>query len=314
MSNEFSRPHQRKQFANGNAIVEYIMPVSIILVLSIGAITAIGAALDGQFNALKGDMKNKVSSAQQQNQLHQLQASAFQAAAASSNKSGGSNGSSSGAGSYSTAGLSAADISKVIQTAGANGGTETLATALTKYIDQLKAAGNLTPDQINTLTQLANAGHDMANAEKALKDAVDGGQSSVTYNGKSYSVADFTAQFGFIGSIGINAANTMDPTNAMPQLAPFMNLYAQAKANGSLTDPAVSDQVTYLSKQIAALSDLAKYNTTTSPTDLSYGYTTAMQQLALQNPPASISDATHGNSAGICQSGGSGKDSGTNCN
>ena len=318
MIDEFSsRPHCRAPQA-GNAIVEYVMPVAMILVLSIGAITAIGAALNGDFDSLKGNMQAKVSNASQQDQMHQLQKNAFQAAQASSTKAGGSGGAAGGSSAFSTAGLSPSDIAKVIQTAGANGATETLAQALDKYIAKLKADGTLTPDQLNTLTQLANAGHDMANAEKALQDAVSSGQSTVTYNGKSYSVADFGNQFGM--SNGNSGVAGMLAANANPQTAPFLNLYAQAQANGSLSDPAVKDQVGYLSQQITVLSQLAEGNIAQgqSTTNQSYGYTTvnssgAYMGITPSTGTSTISGATHGDSSGICGAG-TGTDSGTSCN
>ncbi len=312
MIDEFAKHPTNKRRQAGNTIFEYLLPAGLILGISIGALTLFGSGLNGQFGALDNHMKSKVSNTQQQVQLQQIKKDAF-AAAATTPKPGAKGGGGSGAGSL-PSGVSLTDISSTIQTAGANGGTEVLASALQNYIQKLKAEGNLTPDQVNLLTQLANAGHNLAGAEKALDDAVKGGQGSVTYNGQTYSVADFQAQFGFNNNVGIDASKTMDAGSAMPQLAPFMNLYQQAQASGALSDPAVEGQVTYLSKQIAALSDLAKWNTTSSATDLSYGYVTAMQQVGIPNAPPSISDATHTDSSGICGSGGSGTDSGTACN
>ena len=104
----------------------------------------------------------------------------------------------------------------------------------------------------------------------------------------------------------------MDAGAQCRTLAPFMNLYQQAQASGALSDPAVEGQVTYLSKQITALSDLAKWNTTSSATIFPTAMS-AMQQVGIPNAPPSISDATHTDSSGICGSGGSGTDSGTAC-
>jgi len=135
----------------------------------------------------------------------------------------------------------------------------------------------------------------------------------VTYNGQTYTVSDFTQQFGFNNSVGINATNTMSASSAMPQLAPFVNLYQQAQSSGILSDPVVNEQVTYLAKQIAALSDLAKWNTQSTPQNLNSGYVTAMGQLSLTNAPPSISVATHTDSVGICTANSTGTDTGTSC-
>lgn len=299
----------RKRHA-GNTIFEYILPGALIIFGCIGALTLIGTGLNGHFGLLKNNMNSQVSNTQKQVQLQQMAKASFSATVIPSSTTPGGSGSAAG-GIPGAVGL--ADISSVIQTAGANGGTETLASAMAAYIQQLKDQGVLTPEQLSLLSQLANAGHDLANAEKALNDAVKGGQGTVTYNGQTYTVADFQQQFGFNNNVGINAATSMDASAAMGQLAPFMNLYQQAQSSGALSDPAVESQITYLSKQIAALSDLAKWNTTSSATDLSYGYVTAMQQVGIPDAPPSISDATHSNSADICTTG-TGKDSGTNCN
>lgn len=296
----------------GNTIFEYLLPAGLIVGVSIGAFTLLSGALNKQFGALDTHMKGKVSNAQQQAALQQMKKAAFTAAATAPTGTKPAGGASA-AGAL-PSGVSLSDISSVIQTAGANGGTEVLAAALASYIQKLKEAGSITPEQEDILTKLANAGHSLAGAEKALDDAVKGGQSSVTFNGQTFAVNDFKEQFGFNNSVGIDASKSMDASSAMPQLAPFMNLYQQAQASGALSDPAVEGQVTYLSKQIAALSDLAKWNTTSTATNLSYGYVTAMQQVGIPDAPPSISDATHTNSAGICGSGGGGTDTGTKCN
>jgi hypothetical protein len=293
----------------GNAIVEYALPGAVILVVCIGLLAALGAGLNGKFGLMKKDMTAKANAAQSQEQQHRAQKNAFQAAMAEVYKTGG--GSSSG-GSFDAGRVSPEELTKVIQTAGANGGTETLASALKKYAEQLKAQGNVSDEQLSILTQMANAGHDMAQAEKALQDAATSGKGTVNYNGQTYALDDFRQQFGFDNRVGIDGAISMDPSNAQSQLAPFMKLYAQAQSSGALKDPAVEETVTYLSKQIVALSDLSKWNTTTSPKDLGYAYTTAMDQLDIKGPPKSISDATHKNSGGICGAG-NGNDSGTRC-
>lgn len=321
MIDEFSIQRKARSCSTGNAIIEYILPGALVTVACVGIVTAIGTGLNTDFGLLKTNMNSKVSNAQQQNQTHSLQAAAFQAAASSVTKSGGNSGSTNSyaGGSFSTAGLSPDDIAKVIQTAGANGGTETLASALTKYIDQLKADGTLTSSQLDILTKLANAGHDMANAEKALQDAVDSGSSTVTYNGQSYSVSAFGAQFGMAN--GMSGVSGLDPSNANPQTSTFLSLYAEAKSSGALGNSAVNDTVTYLSQQITALSALAESNIAQgqSTTNQSYAYTTAntggSYGMGLMPVPSggSISGDTHAASGGICNTG-TGTDSGTSCN
>jgi len=303
----FSHTVRRRRYS-GNAIVEYVMPGALVLVGSISLIAAIGAGLNGQFGTIKKDMSSKISAAQAQENLHNMQKNAFEAAASAATKTGGTSGNGA-APSANMAGLKPDDIAKIIQTAGANGATETLADALTKYAEQLKASGNLTPDQANILAKLANEGHNLAGAEKALQDAVSGGQGTVNYNGKSYSVSDFSAQFGMTN--GISGVSGMSSANANPQMAPFLSLYEQAKSSGAMNDSAVSNQVSYLSQQITALSELAKTNIAqgVSQTDQSYAYTTAnaggSYGMGLTAAPdgTSISGQTHSDSSGICAAG-----------
>lgn len=303
---------KRLKATRGNALVEYLLPGGLITVVAVGALMTLSTNFNADFGMVKSDMLAKNSSASKQAALHALQKQAFQAVASTAPLPGGKPGPGKGSNASSSA-VSLDDMSKIIQTSGANGGTETLASTMEAYIQKLKADGTLTPAQLDILTKLANAGHDLAQGEKALQDAVNAGQSSVTYNGQTYSVTDFKEQFGFNNNVGIDAAKTMDASSAMGQTAPFLNLYQQAQASGALSDPNVSSQVNYLSTQIAALSDLAKWNTASDATNLSYGYVTAMQQVGVSSAPPNISDATHGNSGAICGVG-TGTDSGTNCN
>jgi hypothetical protein len=290
----------QRRCSPGNTLLEYTAIACLILILTLGAWQALGLNLKAHMGLLKNSMRSQLNDAKVQVQLQQLKKSAFQKAATAANAKMMTSGNV-----ITAAGLvSIADMQSAIQTVGANGATDILASSLKGYITKLQQDKNLTSEQINLLSQLAEEGHTLANGEKALHDAVTAGQSTVIYNGHSYAVSDFQQQFGFINNVGINASITMDADKAMPQLAPFVKTYQQAVTSGALKDPDVQNQVTYLSKQIAALSDLAKWNTTTGPQDLNSAYVTAMKQIGIQDAPASISEATDTDSTGICNSGG----------
>lgn len=279
--------------AAGNSIMEYVLPGLLILAASLGALNMLGINLNTYFDQFKQSMTTQVAATQTQLQQQQVQKAGFRPSASPSMSSHMPS-------LPHTVGLRA--VGETIQTVGVNGGTEMLASSLYSYIQQLVASGDLSPDQADILSRLANAGHHLAEAEKALANAQKSGQSSVTYGGKTYAVSDFAQQFGFNNTVGIDAAKSMDSSQAMAQLAPFMQLYEQAQASGSLKDPNINAQVTYLSQQIAALSDLAKWNpaSTTSNQNLNAGYVTAMEQVGIANAPPSISEATHTDSNGIC--------------
>lgn len=215
-------------------------------------------------------------------------------------------------------------VQEAIQVSGANGATDQLASTMKAYVEQLLADGKLTDDQASILTRLANEGHALAGAEKLLEDATMSGSSNITFNGQTYSVADFSEMFGVDPGKGIAAtAKNMSSADAKALSAPFIDLYNQAKSSGALSDPAVASVIDSLSGQIYVMSDLAKWNAKGVANgsiskdayfrDMSYGYVTAIQQTGVSDVPAqAISDTTHGNSSQICATG-AGTDSGTNC-
>ncbi len=64
------------------------------------------------------------------------------------------------------------DIPSVIETAGANGTTEILLANLEQVIQEFLQAEEITPEEARTLMNLANAGHEIASAQKTLEEAL----------------------------------------------------------------------------------------------------------------------------------------------
>jgi len=300
----------RFKFQNGHTITEYTIIAIFVLIATAATWTQIANGFTSKTGQARDDFKSRISSAQKQAQADAAAAAAAKAAAAAAASAPGST--KGGASSATVGPITISGISGIIQTAGANGATDSLASSMEALAAQLLADGKITQDQANLLQQLAQAGHDMAGAEAALQNAVNSGAGTVTYNGQTYAVADFQAQFGFDNSIGINAASTMNSSAAMAQLQPFMSLYDQVAASGILSNPDVGGVVTDMSKQIASLSDLQKWNTTTSATDLTSAYVTAMGQVGVTDSSGTIAGATNAGSGVICGTGG-GADSGTSC-
>jgi Flp pilus assembly pilin Flp len=296
----------------GTTITEYTIIAVVVLLVTVGAWTQIANGFTDKMGKTRDDFKSRIASAQKQAAADAAAAAAAAAAAKASAAlppaPGGSGGSSAAVGPVSVTG-----VSSIIQTAGANGATDSLASSMEALATQLLAAGKITQAQANLIEQLAQAGHTMASGEAALQNAVSSGASTVTFNGQTYSVADFQAQFGFDNSVGnVAGASAMNSSAAMAQLQPFMSLYDQVQASGALSDPTTAAVVTGISQQIASLSDLAKWNTTTSDLDLSYAYVTQMTSIGATNVPTTISGATNSGSTVICGAGG-GADSGTSC-
>jgi Flp pilus assembly pilin Flp len=213
--------------------------------------------------------------------------------------------------------VSTTAVANLIQTIGSNGATDVLASAMDSYVMQLQASGALSPDQLNTLQKLSNAGHELAKAQTILKDALSKGQTTLTYNGATYNTDDFKWQLG-VNNNSTNAGRDLDATQAQTFMAPFMNLYADAKANGSLTDPNVYNTITYLAQNIVVVTNNYKWNTDNTDVNTRMGYQTAVgtQITATYTPvvPLTADPATivHSDSSDIC-SVGNGSDNGVQC-
>jgi hypothetical protein len=303
----------RFKVQDGHTLTEYTIIAVFVLIATAATWTQIANGFTSKTGQARDDFKSRIASAQKQAAADAAAAAAAAAAAKAAAAIPPGPGAGGGAGSAVVGPVSVTGISNIIQTAGANGATDSLASSMEALAQQLLAAGKITPSQANLIQQLAQAGHDMAGAEAALQGAVKSGSGTVNYNGQSYAVADFQAQFGFDNGVGnVAGSSAMNSSAAMAQLQPFMSLYDQVQASGVLSDPTTAAVVTGISQQIASLSDLAKWNTTSSNLDLSYAYVTQMTSIGVTNVPTSISGATDAGSAVICGAG-AGTDSGTSC-
>jgi hypothetical protein len=307
--------------AFGGTIVEYLLPAGLVVMACLTGFSIIGGGLDGWLGRFKGEMSQTVSSAQTAELAQQQAAAAAAAAAAMPGAKGG--------GAASGAAYDLTDPSKVqeaLQAVGANGTTSEILASMEKWIQDQLASGDLTEDQANSLTKLANAGHELANAEKSLEDAVLSGQSTLTYNGKTYNVTDFSNQLGMDTGIGMTGVPNMDPSTAMPLTQPFMAAYQDAVSGGLMNNAGAADVVNNLSKQVVSISDLLKWNANSAvtggksvdqyKTDLYNGYLYTAQTVGvtpvIPSSPNTASDATHTDSSGICTTG-KGSDSGRKC-
>lgn len=159
-----------------------------------------------------------------------------------------------------------ANVAKRLQTLGANGTTELLASELAHLADQLLSEGKITSEQSNILMRLANQRYKIAKVERIIEDAVsrsDGTKESLSdmrfdLDGRSYSVMDLASQVGFNyrsppDYAGISILE--DSESAQYHMAEFLKLYTELKESGILADPGVRSVVDQTSAEIAGIGE-----------------------------------------------------------
>jgi hypothetical protein len=212
-----------------------------------------------------------------------------------------------------------------IQVAGTNGTTREMLGSFEKWIQEMRDAGEIDDAQANKLQKMANDGHYLADAEKALEDAIAQGQKTFLFNGKTYTPFEMAEAIGLNPDSSVGAWD-LDPAYAKSVISPLANSYQQASLDGTLSDPAVKQKVSELIIQIAAASDALSWNVDValkggSPVAISqFNQTTAdyfqknVKGAVVKFPKgaSSASGLTDNNSGQICKIG-SGKDNGQRC-
>lgn len=211
-------------------------------------------------------------------------------------------------------------LSESVQTVGANGTTELLASQMAEMARQLVSTGELTEDQYDKFMMLANQGHRMAEMEKLVENAFkttskpsDLQKRNIVFDGYVYSAENINYMLGFdTGDIALNGGLVNDPTvvsdpltdsRAREEILVFQNMYKDLLASGALQDPAVKQVVESLARDIGSLSNIISCA----------GMAVLYEDVPLDTlQDKLVSDTTHLDSQGICSTG-SGKDSGTNC-
>lgn len=292
----------------GNVVVEYLLPGTLVLTVCILGLQTFGLRLNTVFQGLKKDMSQSVHAAQQQ---EKVALAARQAALVAREGS---------------LPFDAEPASKSIATIGANGITDLLASRLEQLIEQWKRAGKITEADANLLIQLANAGHQLADAQKLLEQAIAQKQTQVVYNGKTYQVDAFAEQFMYRSSTEKDVWS-LNSSNAGDILKSFNVVYQQVAQSKIFQDPAMKQEVMNLSVQISAISEslgssgsglLDNSSLSTQLTSLYRDLTTLFQTSVAGAPikaPKKSKDAselTHQDSGQICVIG-LGKNKGTTC-
>ena len=170
------------------------------------------------------------------------------------------------------------DISKIIETTGANGATDLLAFTLMDLATKLVESGEMTEDQASYLVDLANQGHRMAAIQRAVEEGVQAAGEAgipvsdymVMFEGKEVPLRNLSNRVGLLWTTtkdmaagGYNILNVPDMYANDPNhvsdigvdLNTFRELFNAADQNGSLNDPVIRDMVTKLALDIGNIGD-----------------------------------------------------------
>lgn len=212
-------------------------------------------------------------------------------------------------------------LAKEVQTAGANGATQVLASQLEQLAKQNLEAQKITQEQYGQIIALANQGHRLASLSAILENAAANAVSSddfmndsITVDGQEASMADLIYLLGFhqAYSDGLLQDPMQSAHLANPEMKVFIDLYQKVASSGTLADPAVAQEIQRLSIQIATINDALIFaaqdlgwDDTITPMDF-----TSATASRIANFNASTTTDQH--SATICKYG-NGQDSGAHC-
>lgn len=220
------------------------------------------------------------------------------------------------------------DISLLVETAGANGTSEILLGMMDTLIAKKLASGQLTEEQANALQQLSNKGHAMAAVEKLAEDKIQAGIAAgqtgkeilgqkVQYNGELITVNDIYYLLGTNSSPAWGDGLSRKELEALDthQLTyDFYNEFLNIQEKGTIQDPEITQMVSYLSNQIAGLSEgLSEnlYRMISTPENKLNPVSLAIKNKSFVED-MTTNELTNLHSASICTIG-SGQDTGTYC-
>lgn len=218
------------------------------------------------------------------------------------------------------------DVAESVQTVGANGTVELLATSIKAMATQLLAEGKIEESGANALINLANLAHRQAAIAAIVDQAMQnaGGDTSavlamtVQFEGNAYRLPDLA------NLIATGSANPNGTYNYGLEISKFWNAYTGLWDAGAMKDPVAAGVVDTYVKEIANLTDsnrviLYKMSTGYGGTPDVYRKSQAeyLQSIGFGNTAQLLenhtgSQVTHQNAAGICGTGGH-RDSGRQC-
>lgn len=303
----------RSFLRSGNSLVEYVLPVGVIGFILIVALTQIvpefRSALNGWMNGYEsttGDKSQLNIKAYGNNPyLRTAQLTLADGTTISLENYPG-------------------DLNAMVETVGIDGTTSALAQLLKSLADKLLAEGKITPDQANLLSNLANRGFDLGKTESILESLAQNANgdrenfiaATTDLGGENLNITELYRRLGGhdLANIGpdsiLLSPSDLDNSEYLfpgynetygsrvytgEQQYQMLQAFGEARSSGALSDPAVNQLVTALTRRIISV---AQY--TASASDHIAKGTAETGQL--QEVVSSI--LTEKDSTSICSAGG----------
>jgi Flp pilus assembly pilin Flp len=250
------RVAKAKISASGNAITEYALVSVLVIVVCITAMQLLGNG----FHTAMANIRDDVKSHNQATIAIMKQKNAQAAGYISST-------------SMSQAQLAdlQMSLSEKLQTTGANGSTNMLSDQIASAATLLFSEGKIDQSQYDILMKLSNQGHQIAQIESIVADALKTANGDatafanikITWEGQTYTAAEMS---GLIGFDAVYPSDFTSPTSnilaqqtgAKAEISDFLSLYNEAMASGALSDPALKATVESASTQIASMGELVE--------------------------------------------------------
>lgn len=237
------------------------------------------------------------------------------------------------------------DLAMSVETVGADGTTDLLASAMTQLADKLLQAGQITPDQANAIRNLSNAGHDMGLIQKMIDNQVNLCHSDVNclmkanfkWKGQNLVYPDMAMLMGAGGHssevdtalyhltpqnkqnliVNTSQTNVSDISYFGSQNSTYMgsamksltDSFLTAQNSGALKDPAVKSLVDKMTSQIMLIAGNSAY----SGTLLTEKYAARQPVSADFLHQDLMSQLSHNKSLNICNTSTNNKDTGIRC-
>lgn len=256
-----SREFRFAEYHGGQSLVEYGLCIGLVVLLALVGLQALGVNLNVCFTNMIPDPKAAVAASPSAATLPVSGTSVTIPPAGSGG--GGTKGSSV---------VKASDytvrMAGTVATLGANGTTFELSSQLKAIADKLRSSGEITDAEANKLVALANQGFRLAELEKKVEEASKRSgstqgflQSSIQFDGKSYTMPEVAGLIGFgtptdlTQDIKNNSNYMLETSNASPETLAFITLYQDAISGANIQNSEAKGIVSQLSSEISYLTD-----------------------------------------------------------
>lgn len=255
-----------RQARSAQAMTEYMIGASLIAVISIGALFALGNNLDDLLKMLlPAPPKTMTANAGKPISVDVAAPPVSNIPDVAVPPT-----SPTGANAVSVSDYSGS-LTSIVSTVGANGATSQLAAQLVALAAKLKESGQISDEEANKLVSLANQGFRLADLERSVEEAskTKGStqaflQSSINFDGKTYTIPEVAGLIGFGSPTDLtqdiqNNSNYMlestPSSTAAPETLAFLNRYQDVINSPNIQNSEAQKVVSQLSSQISYLSD-----------------------------------------------------------